>query len=690
MGLKRTFLKAALRHLWVPRPSMLWRRYAVALALITLVITVAHAAALSPVRIGATYSDLQQISSRQVMLSQRIMYYVHSLALLDDPERRNRLKSAIRLFEDSNEWLMSNPDLSERVRAHYLTDGDIPLDPFSRRYAALASSYMDSSGQEKRNIQNQIAEWGEDALLSSLSRAVRLIEADIDANAKLMMRVQKIALATALFVLLMEAIFIFLPAQLSVARTFKRLERRGQLLRRSTQALTLRNEQLTAARQDLDHLANHDAMTGLFNRRALLASLSDKLDRQSREGGVLGLLKIDLDFFKSVNDAHGHRAGDQVLAVVAERLLDAAGPEDVVARIGGDEFVVLVGDVGSVPGLKIAAETIITHLREPIATDAARCQIGASIGLTVTNARDATRDQLLLEADLALYEAKREGRCRVRVYSKLLQQEITSRRSLLTEIAQALENDEFDAYLQPQVDLATGELYGCEMLARWHHPKQGLVLPRVFLDAARQAGLLRQIDLAVTSRALDMLEMLRADGINLPRISVNACAETLRDPHYVDWLRQALCERLLKPDDLTVEILESTLIENDNDVVLRTVQGLTTLGIAVVLDDFGTGYATMATLSRLRLSGIKIDRSLIEPLPGDRARSIVAALVALSRNLDMKVVAEGVEAPRHFEAVEALGCDIVQGYGISRPMSVAAFRLWYAEFTGSARQVSSG
>lgn len=690
MGLKRTIAKAAQRHLWLQRPNMLWKRYVVALGLVTVVISIAHAAALSPVRIGANYADLQNISGRQVMLSQRILYYVHGIAVEDTNETRYRLKSAIRLFEDSNKWLVSHPDLSERVRAHYLTDGAVPLGTFSQLFADLARQYPQSDAVDRVAIQNQIAEWGEETLLRSLIRAVDLIDEDIDANVQAMMRIQKIAFGAALFVLLMEAIFIFLPAQLSVAQSFKRLERRSQLLRRSTHALSLRNEQLISARQDLDHLANHDAMTGLFNRRALLSTLDERLDRQAREGGVLGLLKIDLDFFKLVNDTHGHRAGDQVLTVVAERLLATAGSGDMVARVGGDEFVLLVGKVRSVPELKITAEAIVTTLREPIETDAATCQIGASVGLTVTSARDATRDQLLVEADLALYEAKREGRCRVRIYSKLLQREISSRKCLLTEIAQALENDEFGVYFQPQVDLKTGELYGCEMLARWHHPKQGLLLPQVFLDAAREAGLLRQIDHAVTARALDSLESLRSEGIALPRVSVNACAETLRDPHYVDWLRQALAERLLEPEDLVVEILESTLIENDNDVVLRTVQGLTTLGVAVVLDDFGTGYATMATLSRLRLSGIKIDRSLIDPLPGVRAHSIVAALVALSHNLDMKVVAEGVEAKRHFDAVRALGCDVVQGYGIGRPMSLEAFRSWHGDFTGTSEQADAG
>jgi diguanylate cyclase (GGDEF)-like protein len=689
MKIPRSLKYRMMRTMCLSAPGAMWRRYTAALLIITLVVSISHASALGVIRSGANYSELITVSGRQLMLSQRIMYFVHELSLQETEETARKLKTAIRLFEDSHIFLTGHPDLSERLRDHYFVDGDIPLDPFSRRFAALATYYMQSSGEEQYNIQRQIAAWGEDPLLASLTEAARLFEAEANANVAAMKRLQMLAFAAAILVIALEALFIFFPAHVAISQAFRRLERRKKALARSLRALRLRNAQLTAARQDLDYAANHDAVTGLFNRRAVLAALSTNLEGISREGGCLGLLKVDLDYFKSVNDSHGHRAGDQVLTVVAARLLETAGPGDVVARVGGDEFLVVVKSATTFQSLEDLAERLVLRLRDPVTTDKAVCQIGASVGMTMTTAHDATRDQLLVEADLALYEAKRAGRCRTSAYSESLHQRIAGRNALLAEITKAFEHDEFEVFLQPQLDVQTMELCGCEMLARWRHPEQGIVAPDAFLEAARDAGLLRYLDLAITEKAMDVLERFRAQGIGLPKVSVNACPETLRDPHYVDWLMNMLRERHLTPQDLCVEILESTLIEGDNDVVLRTVESLTTAGISVMLDDFGTGYATMATLSHLRLSGIKIDRSLIDPLPGDRARSIVAALVALSRNLNMKVVAEGVEAPRHFEAVWALGCDVIQGFGIGRPMDAKDFERWYRDYTtGNRRAVS--
>ncbi|MEM6887630.1 MAG: EAL domain-containing protein [Pseudomonadota bacterium] len=684
MHLQAHFWRKRYGVLWRPHPGALWKRYVIALMVITTVISVSHLATLAVLRAGANHSEMINVSGRQRMLSQRAMYFVHEYSHSGNPTTKQDLRRTIELFEKSHAWLTTHPDLPDLVTAQFFKAKEKPLDPFARQFATLVRAFIDSEELERPELQRQIDALMDQGLLAALNETVRLIEIDAQSNLDRMLTLQKIAFAVALLVLLLEAIFIYMPAQFSVTRAVSRLQKRGRLLEKSLRALKARNAQLIAARHDLDHAANHDALTGLFNRRALLQSLSAKLDRQPTEDDILGLLKIDLDYFKAVNDCHGHAAGDQVLKEVAARLSKNIGPYDIVARIGGDEFVMIVEKAGSVGDLRKLAEDKIVRLRHPIETDSAICQVGASIGLTIISMRDATHDQLLLEADLALFEAKRAGRNRVHVYSEHLQHQLTNRNALFSEITQALENNQFTAFMQPQINVVTGALYGCEMLARWHHPRQGIVPPSVFLDAAREAGLLRKIDLQVTSKALDQLERLRADGLALPQVSVNACAETLRDPRYVDWLQEGLGARGLSGANLVVEILESTLIQGENDRVLRTVEGLANAGIRVYLDDFGTGYATMATLSHLRLAGIKIDRSLIDPLPANRARSIVAALVALSRNLDMKVVAEGVESERHFAAVSELECDFMQGFGIGKPMSEEGFRRWHSTFADAA------
>ncbi|MEP5806443.1 MAG: EAL domain-containing protein [Roseobacter sp.] len=673
-------MRRAIRRFCISKPNSLWKRYTVGFVFILATLIGSHLASLATIKAAEDDAEVLSVSSRQKMLSQRILFLLSEREHSHDKSLDRRIEDTLDLFETSHDWLVSRPDLSPRLQQLYFDQEPITLDAFSRRFIHLVGIATVSQGEQAEKLHHLLAKWGTADLLSSLSVASDLFKTHSEAQITALQNIQRATLIAGLFVLLAEALLIFLPAQLSVNTAIRRLEFGKKQLNKSLKVLKERNEDLVSARKSLTRAANHDALTGLLNRRAVYEHLST--EAKSEQGGDFNrcVMKIDLDLFKQVNDTLGHDAGDRVLVRVAEILEAETRAVDPVGRIGGDEFVVLWDNPPSLEIVEDLARRIIEAICVPVTLDNTQCQVGASIGYTIAASSVATPDQLLIEADLALYEAKRSGRGMSRAYSDALAAEIETRRVLFNEITTALADDQFEPYLQPQIYTETGEIYGCEVLARWRHPARGIVPPATFIAAAEEAGLVDQIDRIIIEKGLDALEKLLALGVELPAISINASPSTLRDPHLKDRLLQEVKARHLTPAHLTVEVLESTLIENDDDVALRTIESLSDEGFSVVLDDFGTGYASMSNLSRLHLSGIKLDQSLIRPVPEPRADSIISALVTLSSNLKMNVVAEGVETAEHFDTVKRLGCDVVQGYWIGKPMSASDFIQWHATY----------
>ncbi|WP_299783016.1 EAL domain-containing protein [uncultured Roseobacter sp.] len=684
-GILKKLTRGFIRHVCITRPQSLWKRYALGLCIVCITISGAHYASIVAISESEADAEASQISTRQVMLSQRILFLMRESERNPSAETEARLLSAIKLFEDSNIWLTTRRDLSSELQRLYFDDPEFPLDYFSRRFVSTARYTIEAGGEVKTNMQNQLVALGQQNLLSALNRAANLHEAQSIAQTHWLHRLETIALATALVILMMEALFIFLPAQVSVSRTIRRFERRGKQLNASFESIRQRNKELVAARNNLTHAANHDALTGLLNRRALYDYLSG-IETGSSGDVAVSVMKIDLDRFKAVNDSLGHKAGDDVLIEVARILLAHARSDDLVARIGGDEFVIVVKAPKSMDDLEHLGDRLVTAISQPMSIEGTPCEIGASIGFTLATSSVATPDQLLIEADLALYKAKRDGRGQVCAFSGDLREEISNRQALFAEITHALEAEHFEPHFQPQVCTDSGQVFGCEVLARWRHPERGLIAPATFIAAAEEAGLIRQIDLMMLEKGLDALEDFRTRGIDVPTISINASPATLRDPNLPDRLLQEVLARGMAPSDLTIEVLENTLIESDDDDAIQTVENLTKAGFSVVLDDFGTGYASMSNLSRLRIDGIKLDRSIVEPVPNVRAESIISALVALSRNLNMRVVAEGVENDALFARIKELGCDVVQGYAIGHPMAAEDFADWYRNFVDKTAQ----
>ena len=676
-------LRKRIRQACISKPRLLWRRYVIGFLIIFATISVSHWASLAKIKAADDDAEVLSISSRQRMLSQRILFLMNEVERGNIPDIEYRLEAALDLFEQSHNWLVERAELSPELHDHYFENGPITLDAFSRRFVVMVGIASNATGAQREELYEIVAGWGREDLIMSLAKAAALFRENSEARIETLHQIQKITLITALVVLLFEALLIFAPAQMSVNAAIDRLEKRKSILKKSLAALKERNAELEHARTSLAKAANQDALTGLFNRRAVYEKLTSP--EEDAHGGdcTLCVMKLDLDHFKEVNDTLGHNAGDQVLVHVAEVLKKRINEECFAGRIGGDEFVFLMLRPPSLEMIVQVADSIISEISRPLVIDQKQCQVGASVGFTIATSSGATPDQMLIEADLALYEAKRAGRGAACAYSDALAADIETRRVLFEEINCALTEDQFEPYLQPQVYTDTGEIYGCEVLARWRHPDRGIVPPATFIAAAEEAGLVDQIDRMMIEKGLNLLEYFDSIGIVLPSISVNASPQTLRDPHLVDRLKQEVMARHLAPERLTVEVLESTLIENDDDIALRTIENLATVGFSVVLDDFGTGYASMSNLSRLRLNGIKLDQSLIKPVPDPRADSIIEALVTLSRNLNMRVVAEGVETEGHFDTVRRLGCDVVQGYGISRPMEASKFPDWFQTYVTS-------
>ena len=673
------------RWFCIGRPQALWQRYLLGFVFIFVTISVSHWASLKTIEAAEDDAEFLSVSSRQRMLSQRILFLMSETDHGHDPHIDQRLEAALNTFETSHDWLIARPDLSPALQKLYFEQTPITLDAFSRRFVQMVGIAHHAEGAQAENLHGILAQWGTEDLLASLATAADLFRLESEARITRLQNIQQTTMIAALVVLLIEALLIFLPAQLSVNNAIHRLELRKRLLKKSLKELKTRNRELVSARHNLTRAANHDALTGLLNRRAVYEHLGSSSTTAHGADYTRCVMKIDLDLFKQVNDSLGHNAGDAILKLVADTLETETGENDLVGRIGGDEFVVLIDNPSSVAAVNALAKRIIRGISEPVLLNNVQAQIGASIGFTMAVSSSATPDHLLIEADLALYEAKRAGRGNARAYSDEMAAEIETRRILFNEITRALSEDQFEPYFQPQVYTETGEIYGCEVLARWRHPERGIVPPATFIAAAEEAGLVDQIDRIILEKGLDALEALLVEGIEIPGISVNASPHSLRDPHLTDRLMQEVQARAIPPSRLTIEVLESTLIENDDDVALQTITRLSKAGFCVVLDDFGTGYASMSNLSRLELNGIKLDQSLIKPVPDPRAESIISALVTLSRNLNMNVVAEGVETQKHFQTVRRLGCDVVQGYGIGMPMPKDELVAWYRDYVTADR-----
>lgn len=437
-------------------------------------------------------------------------------------------------------------------------------------------------------------------------------------------------------------------------------------LRRAKQLTEARNRDLEAARVRIEHNALHDSLTGLPNRRYL----DEMLKRHAADGyhgtGSIALLHIDLDRFKQINDTLGHAAGDAML-VHASRVLRASCREtDFVARIGGDEFVIVSSAGSSDERLASMALRIVREMGRPVRHEGHECRFGVSIGVAVSRTADIDVKQLLINADIALYRAKARGRNRYEFFSEDLQAEVVNAKKVADEVLNGLETNAFLAHYQPQFDAKTLDLVGVEALARWQHPTDGLKTPDSFLAVAEDLNVVAQIDRLILDQALSDLARWDEMGLNVPRASVNVSLRRLHDEGLVESLRALP----LTPGRVSFELVESIYLDESDGLVAWNIDQIKELGIEIEIDDFGTGYASIVSLQKLRPRRLKIDRQLVKPIIDQPAqRQLVASIVDIGKSMDIEIVAEGVETMQHAVILRDLGCDILQGYAFAKPMS---------------------
>ncbi|MDO3435469.1 EAL domain-containing protein [Rhizobium sp. CBN3] len=434
---------------------------------------------------------------------------------------------------------------------------------------------------------------------------------------------------------------------------------------RTIEKLRLHKKKLVRARQRLEYLSLHDALTGLPNRRFVDQMISQP-PRPAPEDCLI-LIHIDLDRFKEINDTKGHAGGDIVLQTTALRLADLAGLNDVAARIGGDEFIFASWSANPEPKATELAKQIVDALQRNIFIDGAAHVVGASVGVA-WEAEPSRRDlgQLLLNADLALYEAKKAGRGRAAIFTEELRSAAIHSKELADEFNQALERDELVAFFQPQFDANTLAIAGVEALARWDHPRRGLLGPAEFLDAAERLGRSGDMDRLILQKALFELTRWDSLGLQIPRVSVNISARRLAQANLLAELSALPTAR----GRLCFELLETISFDELQPALNEVIPAIKALGIEIEIDDFGTEHASIVSLLRFEPRRLKIDREIIKPIiDSPSQRRLVSSIIEIGRSQNIDIVAEGVETMEHAKILKDLGCHLLQGYALARPMT---------------------
>ncbi|NMM79414.1 GGDEF domain-containing protein [Acidovorax sp. SRB_14] len=430
----------------------------------------------------------------------------------------------------------------------------------------------------------------------------------------------------------------------------------------------------------LQRLAHYDALTGLPNRVLLARRLEEAMVHARSRGTLLGVAYLDLDSFKPVNDRFGHEAGDRLLVVAAARLTRALRSLDCVARLGGDEFVILLPDLADGAACERALRTVMQSIAAPYTLDTERVTVTASIGYTLYPQDDADADALLRHADHAMYAAKQAGRNRYHQFDAAHERATQQVQEQLVQLRAALADGEFTLFLQPKVDMRLGTVVGAEALARWQHPERGLLSPAAFLPLLHDSELEFAFGAWVVDAALALIRALGQAGLQLP-VSINIAAPHLQQSGFADWMAQQLDRHPGVPARLLeIEITETAALYHI-DSVATTLRALRELGILTSLDDFGTGYSSLTYLRRLPLSMLKIDQSFVHGMVGDAGDlAIVQGVVGLARSFGYRVIAEGVETVGQGQMLLDMGCPLAQGYAVARPMPLADFIAWAAQW----------
>src|SRR5690349_23379741 len=428
---------------------------------------------------------------------------------------------------------------------------------------------------------------------------------------------------------------------------------------------------LEETKEHFRHAAFHDSLTGLPNRAMFTELLKAEIENSKRrENHMFAVLFLDLDRFKNINDSLGHTHGDLLLVAFAERLERALRPVDTLARFGGDEFAILLSGMSDATDAVRVAQRIQDELSQPFVLDKNSAFATASIGIALSSSGYDRADDILRDADIAMYRAKENGKARYEVFDHAMHARAVSRLQLESDLRQAVEQKEFCVYYQPIVSLETGRLAGFEALVRWNHPRHGLVSPADFIPVAEETGLIVPIGEWVLQEACKHIRecQLAHPTHRSLSLSVNLSARQVAQSDLIDRVKEALAVSKLSPHCLKLEITESVVMENAEAAALMFKQ-LRALGVQLSIDDFGTGYSSLSYLHRFPLNYLKIDRSFVSRLTTDNDNAIVRTISTLARNLGMEVIAEGIETEEQYQQLKMLGCEYGQGFLFSQPVN---------------------
>ncbi|MGL4230064.1 MAG: putative bifunctional diguanylate cyclase/phosphodiesterase [Casimicrobium sp.] len=464
-------------------------------------------------------------------------------------------------------------------------------------------------------------------------------------------------------------------------------ERMSSYTRSLEERVRERTMELNDATARATAMSQTDPLTSLPNRFIFTKKLEDTLRRAANETSRVGVLFVDLDFFKNFNESLGHEIGDAVLRTVADRLKLVVRQEDFVARFGGDEFVILLPRLPFQRAEEIStqvAEDILKSLMQPLEVSGSRINMPASIGISVYPQDGREAAELIKNADAAMSAAKQAGRNRIERFADTNSQPVVQRAKLDADIRRGIGAEEFFLVFQPQVDISTGSPVGLEALLRWRHPTRGIVGPMDFIPAAEQSGLIHQLGQRALEMACEQFKYWQQRDI-YPRISVNVSAKQLEDPFWLESVRDTVATTKIPAQFLDLEITESMLV-NHPDRAIEALTELNRLGVTLTLDDFGTGYSSLSYLTRLPFHTIKIDRSFMHDVDVPSRRSIVQAIVAVAHSLNMRVIAEGIESPLQLSIMREMKAEEGQGYYFAKPIEASEVEAWW---TGQLASVSS-
>ncbi|MGN6535932.1 MAG: putative bifunctional diguanylate cyclase/phosphodiesterase [Mesorhizobium sp.] len=624
---------------------------------------------------------LLDMVSTQKALSQRIVFLANA-AEAASPNRKpafvRDLKAATEEFENNYDLFVDDTDADPTSPARFdptsiesvLYAKPFHLDYFSvglaangRRLTAALEAELDRSyaGANSRKAGGEYAALDPslaNATLSGYSALGQRISAMAEQRSQGMLNLHRNLFFATIGVIILVALFIFRPMSNAILR---------------------KTYELIDARNSMAFIAVHDGLTGLHNRAFLTDHFDTLIKGAHRRRERLAVVQLDLDRFKQINDTLGHAAGDYVLVATAQRMRESCRASDLCIRLGGDEFVIILNGAGDTEDINMVARRILARVNQPIVFQGTTILPGASAGIAVYPVDADNAKDLMVHADLALYSAKKLGGGTFSFFSEELRLELDHRKQLEQDIRTAIAEKGFQVFFQPQVSLVDGSISGVEALVRWKHKTRGMVSPGEFIPVAEKCGLMADIGRIVIAKAVSEAAEWHRAGIAFGRLAVNVSGTELREPDFDAFLFRTLEEAGLPADRLSLEIVESVILDDEKTGIAAKLRHIRSAGVHLELDDFGTGYASLSHVNPNEIDRLKIDRRFVQNIHqnGDNSK-IVRAITELARGLGISIVAEGAETEAELDSLLAIGCDQVQGYSIAFPMPQEEARAWLA------------